>query len=162
MDTIHFALFIPLAIRRVGRSGVKFDRLGKTTSGQPIFAVDDETADSIVATFIIDLALLRSYGRGDKGLGDPQKRLLLDLAVWKIKRLLSSPFRFRSGCQLTCTGVAWCDYTDDHVTPSKQSRKSPDLSVDVNASIQACGTTQGATDVYYPSSELFKVSTDNE
>jgi CRISPR-associated protein Csb1 len=27
---------------RVGRTGVKFDRLGKTLSGQPIFAVDEE------------------------------------------------------------------------------------------------------------------------
>src|SRR5262249_24654556 len=48
---------------RVGRAGVKFDRLGKTSSGQPIFAVDEETAQDIRATFVLDLALLRSYGR---------------------------------------------------------------------------------------------------
>lgn len=142
---------------RVGRSGVKFDRLGKTTSGQPIFAVEDETADSIIATFIIDLALLRSYGRSDNGLRVAQKRLLLDLAVWKIKRLLSSPFRFRSGCQLTCTRVGWCDDTDDDVMPSKQDGKSPDFNVNIRKSIQESGMTQGVTDVYYPSSELFKV-----
>src|SRR5262249_40597085 len=46
-----------LGASRVGRSGVKFDRLGKTTSGQPIFAVDEETAHQIRATFILDLAL---------------------------------------------------------------------------------------------------------
>ena len=48
---------------RVDRSGVKFDRLGKTTSGQPIFAVDDATAREVRATFILDIALLRSFGR---------------------------------------------------------------------------------------------------
>ena len=58
--TAHLEAF---GASRVGRSGVKFDRLGKTTSGQPIFAVDEETANVIRATFIIDLALLRSYGR---------------------------------------------------------------------------------------------------
>lgn len=87
---------------RVARSGVKFDRIGKTTSGQPIFAVEEETANEIVGTFIIDLALIRSYGRKDKGLNDAQKRLLLELALWKIDRLTARPFRFRSGCHLEC------------------------------------------------------------
>ncbi len=71
--TAHLEAF---GAARVGRSGVKFDRLDKTTSGQPIFSVDEETAREIRATFILDLALLRSYGRGDKGLNETQKRLL--------------------------------------------------------------------------------------
>jgi len=90
---------------RVGRSGVKFDRLGKTTSGQPIFAVDEETAQEIRATFIIDLALLRSYGRGNDGLSDNEKKLLLDLAMWKIRQLLAHPFRYRTQCFLGCESV---------------------------------------------------------
>jgi CRISPR-associated protein Csb1 len=90
---------------RVGRSGVKFDRLGKTTSGQPIFSVDEETAQEIRATFIIDLALLRSYGRNEKGLSLPQKCLLLNLALWKIRQLLARPFRFRTQCFLGCVRV---------------------------------------------------------
>ena len=53
--TAHLEAF---GASRVGRTGVKFDRLGKTTSGQPIFSVDEETAQEIRATFIIDLALL--------------------------------------------------------------------------------------------------------
>ena len=61
--TAHLEAF---GAARVDRSGVKFDRLGKTTSGQPIFAVDDATAHEIRATFILDLALLRSFGRKDK------------------------------------------------------------------------------------------------
>jgi CRISPR-associated protein Csb1 len=100
--TAHLEAF---GASRVGRSGVKFDRLGKTTSGQPIFSVDEETAHEIRATFIIDLALLRSYGRGENGLNDNQKKLLLDLALWKIKQLLDRPFRFRTQCFLGCENV---------------------------------------------------------
>jgi hypothetical protein len=100
--TAHLEAF---GASRVGRSGVKFDRLGKTTSGQPIFSVDEETAREIRATFIIDLALLRSYGRGDNGLNDKQKKLLLDLALWKIKQLLARPFRYRTQCFLGCERV---------------------------------------------------------
>ena len=95
---------------RVDRSGVKFDRLGKTTSGQPIFAVDDETASEIRATFILDVALLRSFGRTEKkdgsdgekvrGLSEKQKEFVAALALWKIDRLLKTPFRYRSGCHL--------------------------------------------------------------
>ena len=85
---------------RVRSSGVKFDRLGKTTSGQPIFAVDEEVAGRIVATFVIDLSLLRSFGRGERGLNESQKRFLLSLALWKIGRILRAPFRFRSNCDL--------------------------------------------------------------
>jgi CRISPR-associated protein Csb1 len=101
---------------RVDRSGVKFDRLGKTTSGQPIFAVDDATAESIRATFVLDVSLIRSFGRtkkeGDKqtqlGLSEKQQEFLIALALWKIQRLLASPFRFRSGCHLRCTTLESC------------------------------------------------------
>ncbi len=99
--TAHLEAF---GATRVDRSGVKFDRLGKTTSGQPIFAVDDAAAQEIRATFVLDLALLRSFGRTDgentRGLSEQQKEFLVALALWKIKRLLESPFRYRSGCHL--------------------------------------------------------------
>src|SRR5207247_6224127 len=58
---------------RVGRSGVKFDRLQKTTSGQPIFAVDEETAREIRATFKIGRAACREGGelaRGARGVNN--------------------------------------------------------------------------------------------
>lgn len=67
--TAHMEAF---GAKRVTSSGVKFDPLGKTTSGQPIFSVDEETANDIRASFLIDLALLRSYGRDEKGLNDKQ------------------------------------------------------------------------------------------
>ena len=100
--------------KRVTSSGVKFDPLGKTTSGQPIFSVDEETANDIRASFLIDLALLRSYGRDEKGLNDKQKCLLLSLALWKVKQLLERPFAFRSNCRLKCNeGIDKIDVRDE-------------------------------------------------
>jgi CRISPR-associated protein Csb1 len=159
MLTAHMEAF---GAARVGSSGVKFDRLGKTTSGQPIFAVDEESARTIVATFILDLALLRSYGRGDRGLTLEQKRLLLDLAIWKIKRLLQSPFRFRTGCHLLCTGIAWRDDSDGSSVPGDPSTSPGVLSVDIKASISACGFDDSPINIYYPASKLFKTTQDVE
>jgi len=85
---------------RVETSGVKFDKLAATTSGQPIFTRDEETAVEIRATFVIDLSQLRSFGHDGKGLSDSQKTFLLRLALWKIGKLVGSPFRYRSGCDL--------------------------------------------------------------
>jgi CRISPR-associated protein Csb1 len=134
---------------RVGRSGVKFDRLGKTTSGQPIFSVDEETAQEIRATFIIDLALLRSYGRGELGLNASQKALLLDLAIWKLRRLLDHPFRYRTQCHLECQSVS--------VVAGQQAVTSLPT-VDIKASIGRCAFAAGVTQVYYPASKLFKAA----
>jgi len=85
---------------RVASSGVKFDKLLMTTSGQPIFAKDEETATEIRATFVLDLSLIRSFGRGDNGLNEPQKTFLIAFALWKITQLLQNPFSYRSGCDL--------------------------------------------------------------
>ncbi len=144
---------------RVDRSGVKFDRLGKTSSGQPIFAVDDATAESIRATFVLDVSLIRSFGRkkkeGDKerlGLSDKQQEFLVALALWKIQKLLESPFRFRSGCHLRRTTL-----------------KSGEHDVEINVDIKAAITTAAfrsrenarpnppiVTDVFWPRDDLYR------
>jgi CRISPR-associated protein Csb1 len=85
---------------RVASSGVKFDKLLLTTSGQPIFAKDEETATEIRATFVLDLSLIRSFGRGTNGLNSAQKTFLIAFALWKITQLLQNPFSYRSGCDL--------------------------------------------------------------
>ena len=141
---------------RVGRAGVKFDRLGKTLSGQPIFAVDEETAKEIRATFILDLALLRSYGRGTNGLDAKQKLLLLSLAIWKIERLLARPFRFRSNCHLACK--------TKQVTVDDSELQNELPHIDIRAALDACGFTAGAkpTTVYYPADRLFKLGEETE
>lgn len=162
--TAHLEAF---GAARVGSSGVKFDRLGKTTSGQPLFAVDEETASSIVATFIIDLALLRSYGRTNedekvKGLDQQQKQLLLDLTIWKIRQLMKSPFRFRSGCHLQCKGLAWVDDSTGLKVPEQPSSEPLTIKVNIQNSIKTCFSNgNGLTQAYYPAADLFKIK-DND
>jgi CRISPR-associated protein Csb1 len=162
--TAHLEAF---GASRVGRSGVKFDRLGKTTSGQPIFSVDEETAQEIRATFVLDIAMLRSYGRSGNGLDDVQKTLLLDLALWKISQLLTRPFRYRTQCFLACESVS--AYAE-HETPDSTVASSRSLSggfepalpnVNISASIAACKFgSDPNTRVYYPADELFKAGKD--
>jgi len=171
--TAHLEAF---GAARVGRSGVKFDRLGKTTSGQPIFDVPEETAREIRATFIIDLALLRSYGRdgqGDHpaiGLVRKQKELLLALALWKIGKLLARPFRYRSGCQLQMREVAFT--TESHREGDQPLANELPL-IDIKSAITDASAKpdqppeSGQADaadpvtlVYYPFGELFKPSKD--
>jgi CRISPR-associated protein Csb1 len=139
---------------RVDRSGVKFDRLGKTTSGQPIFAVDDATAREIRATFILDVSLVRSFGRHDGGttlgLTDKQKEFLVALALWKLQRLLASPFRFRSGCHLRCLSI-------------NESDCDVELNADIrNAIAQAGFTDAPVTDVFWPFEELYREGKEEE
>jgi len=85
--------------------GVHFDHLGKTRSGTVPFTRTDLLADSIKARFVIDLSLLRSYGNGSDGLSNDEKELVFGLALWKVFRLLSSPFRFRTRCDLVCSDM---------------------------------------------------------
>ncbi len=133
---------------RVDRSGVKFDRLGKTTSGQPIFAVDDATAESIRATFVLDVALIRSFGRvkGTEtlGLSETKQEFLVALALWKIQRLLASPFRFRSGCHLRCTSL-------------QSDEQDVRIEIDISQSIMDAGFGDSpVTDVFWPREKLYR------
>jgi CRISPR-associated protein Csb1 len=133
---------------RVHRSGVKFDRLGKTTSGQPIFAVDDAVAECIRATFVLDVSLIRSFGRTKDGktvgLSENQQEFLVALALWKIRKLLEYPFRFRSGCHLRRTSL-------------KRGTQDVEIEVDIGAAIEAATfSKQPITDVFWPREELYR------
>jgi CRISPR-associated protein Csb1 len=150
--TAHLEAF---GASRVDRSGVKFDRLGKTTSGQPIFAVDDATAREIRATFILDTALVHSFGRKNGndtvGLGDEQKNFLVALALWKIQRLLEVPFRFRSGCHLKCARLM-----DD-------KGQVVSLAVDIKSAIsQSRFEEPCVTDLFWPRKELYRAGEEEE
>lgn len=151
--TAHLEAF---GAARVASAGVKFDKLLMTTSGQPIFAVDEETAREIRATFIIDLALLRSFGPGENGLSDAQKKLLLALALWKIGRLLRKPFRYRSGCDLEVQTVKRTD------AGAAVDLKIDDFNIDIAAAITAAFASderksgERVTQVYWPADEIFK------
>jgi len=140
-----------LGAARVDRAGVKFDRLGKTTSGQPIFAVDEEVAREIKATFVLDLALVRSFGRDGLGLTDAQKAFLVGLALWKIGRLIGGPFRYRSGCDLACVAVEI----------DGEAAKADDLSADIASLIRdAKFTAPSVTDIYWPAGDLYREGKD--
>ena len=148
MLTAHLEAF---NASRVRSSGVKFDKLGKTSSGQPIFSVDEETASEIASTFVIDLALLRSFGRGDHGLNGPQKEFLLALALWKIERLLRGPFRYRSNCDLELQELRI------------RGREEPvELhAIDIKQAIgKAEFRDSPVTQVYWPTEDLFRTSSD--
>jgi CRISPR-associated protein Csb1 len=150
--TAHLEAF---GASRVDRSGVKFDRLGKTTSGQPIFAVDDATAREIRATFILDVALVRSFGRTNGtvtlGLTQKQKEFLVALALWKIARLCGAPFRFRSGCHLKCTKL-----TND-------KGEEVEIDVDIQAAINGGGFQEPrVTDIFWPREELYRVGEEED
>lgn len=144
--TAHLEAF---GASRVDRAGVKFDRLGKTTSGQPIFAVDDTVANNIRATFILDLNLVKSFGRRNNeltlGLGEKQQEFLVALALWKIQRLLDTPFRFRSGCHLRSTGL-------------KAGEMPAEIDVNIKEAIKNAGFTTNPciTDVYWPREGLYR------
>ena len=142
---------------RVGSAGVKFDRLGKTMSGQPIFSKDEETAQRIEATFLIDLGLMRSYGHKGDGLTAKQKALILHFALWKIERMLATPFRFRSGCHLKCVGREIA--AEDETWTIDEGA----LKAGVKQAISDCEFGDNPiSDVYYAATELFSVKDDAE
>jgi CRISPR-associated protein Csb1 len=138
--------------RRVDRSGIKFDRIGKTVSGQPIFAVDDEVATEIRATFVLDVALVRSFGRDKLGLSSEQKSLLVALALWKIGRLLRAPYRYRTGCDLVCSSI---EARQDGETVPVKAEALADLNM--RDFVGAAGFEDPrVTDIYWPANELYR------
>lgn len=164
---------------RVASAGVKFDRLNKTVSGQPIFAVDEETAGEIRATFVLDLALVRSFGRDSKGLNDEQKAFLVAFALWKVGRLLLGPFRYRTGCDLVCEKASVTVVRAKELPREDPAEASADREkvasegqqatrtdwlqeiqkIDVSAAITAASFELPlVTNVYWPQDELFKAA----
>lgn len=116
-----------------------------------------ETAREIRATFVIDLSLIRSFGRGANGLNDNQKLFLLELALWKIGRLLSGPYRFRSGCDLKLTALARIENGE------ATELLATALQRDIAAAITNAGFTDPRiTQVYWPSGELFKAGKEDD
>jgi len=151
--TAHLEAF---GAARVPSAGVKFDKLLMTTSGQPIFAVDEETAREIRATFVIDLALLRSFGRDGSGLSDAQKQFLLGFALWKIGRLLRKPFRYRSRCDLQLVDVRRADPgTDGTLKIEDFDIKVSDLLTNAFES-DTRDKDQRVTQVYWKADEIFR------
>jgi hypothetical protein len=101
---------------------------------------------------VIDLALVRSFGRDTKGLRDEQKALLVALALWKIGRLLRAEWRYRTGCDLECESLRQGPGSD---APSLDP--TPLANLDMNKYIQAARFEKPEiTEIYWPADELFR------
>lgn len=84
--------------------GVKNDRVNpsgdtKQGFGNVPFHRTEFTAREMKAFFNLDLALLRGYG-----LGEEATSLLINLALFKIRRFLTAGLRLRSACDLEVVG----------------------------------------------------------
>ncbi len=90
--------------------GVKVDRVqptkggeGKTAKegyGNVPYARDEYVASQITAYFNLDLAQIRAFG-----LGESTERLLVALALFKVRRFLETGLRLRTACDLECHGL---------------------------------------------------------
>jgi CRISPR-associated protein Csb1 len=88
-----------------GSGGVKNDAVnpsGDTSKGfgNVPFSRDEFVSPEISAFFNLDVAQLRGYG-----LGDDAYRLLVALALFKVRAFLETGLRLRTACDLECTGI---------------------------------------------------------
>lgn len=94
-------------VRVAASGGVKNDIVNPSGDtgqgfGNVPFARDEYTAERIVAYFNLDLAQVRGFG-----LGQAVERLLIGLALFKIRRFLEVGLRLRTACDLqTVDGLA--------------------------------------------------------
>ena len=83
--------------------GVKFNRVDPTLKegeGNVPFARDEWVAEEITAYFNLDLRQISAFG-----LGDDVERLLIMLALFKIRKFLVDGLRLRTACDLDVSGI---------------------------------------------------------
>lgn len=91
-------------VRAAESGGVKNDRVNPSGDtgqgfGNVPFPRTEFVAEKITAFFNLDLALLRGYG-----LPDEATQLLIALALFKVRKFLSTGLRLRTACDLTVGG----------------------------------------------------------
>lgn len=92
-------------VETVESGGVKNDILNpkgpaKEGQGHVPFHRTEYVATTIKAYFNLDLACLRSYG-----LDESAEKLLISLALWKIRRFLATGLRLRTACDLEVDSI---------------------------------------------------------
>lgn len=97
--------------------------------GNVPFARDEFTARQIVAYFNVDLAQIRAFG-----LGKVVEDLLVSLALFKIRALLSGGLRLRTACDLTLAAEPKVSSPDGFRLPQLS-----ELETALTASIEAVG-----------------------
>jgi CRISPR-associated protein Csb1 len=114
--------FIEAADVRVAESGgVKNDRVDpsgdtKQGFGNVPFHRTEFTARTVTAYFNLDLALLRGYG-----LPEDAYRLLVALALFKVRRFLSTGLRLRTACDLEVLGDVAVTRPEGFTVPDERS-----------------------------------------
>lgn len=105
--------------------GVKFDKVdpqGDTSKGfgHVPFSRDEYTAEKITAYFNLDLAQIRGYGLDKEGKEKDVEELLINMALFKIRKFLKGGLRLRTACDLQVVG-------DLQVTKPEKGFQVPDL-----------------------------------
>lgn len=132
-------------VRVAASGGVKNDHVnpsGDTKSGfgNVPFARDEFTADKITLYINIDLAQIRGYGLG----GEVEKLLVL-LALYKVRALLESGLRLRTACDLSVMpGAVTSTQPVGFALPQLDELKSA-----LQTAITACKATMTVTEVAY-------------
>lgn len=127
---------IDVAVAESG--GVKNDRVDprgdtKQGFGNVPFHRTEFTAKRITAYFNLDLALLRGYG-----LPTPAAKLLIALALLKIRRFLTVGLRLRTACDLDVVGDLKVTRPANFAVPVEE-----ELLAEVRQQLDACGQIKG-------------------
>lgn len=118
--------------------GVKNDRVNpggdtKQGFGNVPFHRTEFTAKEIKAYFNLDLALLRGYG-----LPEEATKLLIALALFKIRRFLGTGLRLRTACDLDLVGDLNVTRPEEFTIPSEA-----DLLAEAKSLVEACAQVDG-------------------
>jgi len=118
--------------------GVKNDRVNpggdtKQGFGNVPFHRTEFTARRIVAYFNLDLALLRGYG-----LPEEATKLLIAIALFKIRRFLNTGLRLRTACDLDLVGDLNVTRPKEFTIPS-----DADLLAEIKSLVEACAKVDG-------------------
>jgi CRISPR-associated protein Csb1 len=132
-------------VRVAASGGVKNDHVnpsGETKSGfgNVPFARDEFTAERTTLYVNIDLAQLRGYG-----LGADVERLLILLALYKLRAMLDGNLRLRTACDLRVDmGTITANVPDGYKLPSLT-----ELVADIKLAIEKCRTKMTVTEVTF-------------
>jgi len=118
--------------------GVKNDRVDpsgdtKQGFGNVPFHRTEFTAKEIKAYFNLDLALLRGYGMPEEA-----TRLLISLALLKVRRFLTTGLRLRTACDMDVVGDLTVTRPEGFQIPDEAT-----LLDEVKSQIAACGNIDG-------------------
>ncbi len=124
-------------VRVAASGGVKNDHVNpkgdaNTGFGNVPFQRDEYTADRLVAYFNLDLAQIRGYG-----LGADIEKLLVVLALYKIRAFLDGSLRLRTACDLDVLSIK-ATRPKDFVLPTLA-----DLTPVLKAQVGACASHFG-------------------